>query len=386
MFGKIIKLSFKSIFNNKMRSFLTMLGIIIGVMAVVILVSITQGAASGITSSISDMGSDAITAQITDEDVTITYEDLESLEDNRFIESVSPIITTTLTVKKNSTSSSYSIKGVTQSYFDTTDIAIQSGRIVRASDDEYSTKVAVIGTDVATDLFGTWDAVGGTITVDDQIYTVIGVLEEEGSSLTGSDNSSVLIPYSTAAKVTGSSAVTTFYAKSTSSDTVESAVSYIENYLYRLTSDEDAYSVNNQSDVLDTMEDVNSTLSLLLGGIAAISLIVGGIGIMNIMLVSVTERTREIGIRKAIGAKRSHILTQFLCEACILSVLGGVLGLLLSVLTIKGYNYFADSAVTINTAVAAAAIAFCAVIGIGFGSYPAAKASKLQPIDALHTA
>ncbi|MCD8096341.1 MAG: FtsX-like permease family protein [Ruminococcus sp.] len=134
------------------------------------------------------------------------------------------------------------------------------------------------------------------------------------------------------------------------------------------------------------MEDVNSTLSLLLGGIAAISLIVGGIGIMNIMLVSVTERTREIGIRKAIGAKRSHILTQFLCEACILSVLGGVLGLLLSVLTIKGYNYFADSAVTINTAVAAAAIAFCTVIGIGFGSYPAAKASKLQPIDALHTA
>ncbi|MCD8096342.1 MAG: ABC transporter permease [Ruminococcus sp.] len=241
MFGKIIKLSFKSIFNNKMRSFLTMLGIIIGVMAVVILVSITQGTASGITSSISDMGSDAITAQITDEDVTITYEDLESLEDNRFIESVSPIITTTLTVKKNSTSSSYSIKGVTQSYFNTTDIAIQSGRIVRASDDEYSTKVAVIGTDVATDLFGTWDAVGGTITVDDQIYTVIGVLEEEGSSLTGSDNSSVLIPYSTAAKVTGSSAVTTFYAKSTSSDTVESAVSYIENYLYRLTSDEDAF-------------------------------------------------------------------------------------------------------------------------------------------------
>ncbi len=167
---------------------------------------------------------------------------------------------------------------------------------------------------------------------------------------------------------------------------MESAVSYLESYLYRLTRDEDAYSVNNSSDVLDTMDDVTSTMSLLLGGIAAISLIVGGIGIMNIMLVSVTERTKEIGIRKAIGAKRRHILTQFLCEACILSVLGGLIGLVLSILTVSGYNSLTDSTAEINKGIAVAAILFCAVIGVGFGSYPAAKASKLQPIDALHTA
>lgn len=154
--------------------------------------------------------------------------------------------------------------------------------------------------------------------------------------------------------------------KSSGADTVERAVNYIESYLYSLTKDEDAYSVNNQSEVLDAMDDVNSTMSLLLGGIAAISLVVGGIGIMNIMLVSVTERTREIGIRKAIGAKRRHILTQFLCEACILSVLGGLIGLGLSVLIVSGYNFLTDSAADINRAIAFAAIAFCAVIGVGW--------------------
>ena len=211
------------------------------------------------------------------------------------------------------------------------------------------------------------------------------MLEEQGSSLVGSDNSSILIPITTAGKITGSNTISSFYVKSSGADTVERAVNYIESYLYSLTKDEDAYSVNNQSEVLDAMDDVNSTMSLLLGGIAAISLVVGGIGIMNIMLVSVTERTREIGIRKAIGAKRRHILTQFLCEACILSVLGGLIGLGLSVLIVSGYNFLTDSAADINRAIAFAAIAFCAVIGVGFGSYPAAKASKLQPIDALHT-
>ncbi|MCD7741324.1 MAG: ABC transporter permease [Ruminococcus sp.] len=386
MTGKIIKLSLKSIMNNKMRSFLTMLGIIIGVMAVVILVSITQGATNGITESISSMGSDSISAQITDEDVSLTIEQVEELSDNYLIESTAPIITASETIKKSSNTSSGSIKGVTEDYFDVMQAAIQSGRIIRSSDVDYSTKVAVIGTDVAMDLFDTWDAVGGTITIGDKIYTVVGVLEEEGSSFSGSDNSSVLIPITSAQRLVGSESITSFYAKSTSSDTVEMAVNYLENYLYQLTSSEDSYSVSNESDVLDTMDDVSSTMSLLLGGIAAISLVVGGIGIMNIMLVSVSERTKEIGIRKSIGAKRRHILTQFLCEACILSVLGGLIGLLFSWCVIYCYNYFAESTVEINKAIAAAAIVFCAVIGVGFGSYPAAKASKLQPIDALHTA
>lgn len=385
MTWKIIKLSLKSIYNNKLRSLLTMLGIIIGVMAVVILVSITQGAASGITNSISDMGSDKITAQIIDKEISLALEELEDLSENRLIDTVAPVISSNQTAKKNSESGSYSVIGVTESYFDVQEAVIQRGRLIKQSYIEWNTNVAVIGTDVAADLFGTWDAAGGTITINDKLYKVVGVLEEQGSSLVGSDNSSILIPITTAGKITGSNTISSFYVKSSGADTVERAVNYIESYLYSLTKDEDAYSVNNQSEVLDAMDDVNSTMSLLLGGIAAISLVVGGIGIMNIMLVSVTERTREIGIRKAIGAKRRHILTQFLCEACILSVLGGLIGLGLSVLIVSGYNFLTGSAADINRAIAFAAIAFCAVIGVGFGSYPAAKASKLQPIDALHT-
>lgn len=385
MTWKIIKLSLKSIYNNKLRSLLTMLGIIIGVMAVVILVSITQGAASGITNSISDMGSDKITAQIIDKEISLALEELEDLSENRLIDTVAPVISSNQTAKKNSESGSYSVIGVTESYFDVQEAVIQRGRLIKQSDIEWNTNVAVIGTDVAADLFGTWDAAGGTITINDKLYKVVGVLEEQGSSLVGSDNSSILIPITTAGKIMGSNTISSFYVKSSGADTVERAVNYIESYLYSLTKDEDAYSVNNQSEVLDAMDDVNSTMSLLLGGIAAISLVVGGIGIMNIMLVSVTERTREIGIRKAIGAKRRHILTQFLCEACILSVLGGLIGLGLSVLIVSGYNFLTGSAADINRAIAFAAIAFCAVIGVGFGSYPAAKASKLQPIDALHT-
>ena len=381
---KIVKLSLKAIYNNKLRSFLTMLGIIIGVMAVVILVSITQGATSGITDSISDMGSQQITATITDEEVSVSADSVETLSSYPTIDSVAPIISTSKTVKKNSTTGNYSIVGITPSYFDVQDIDIQRGRKIAESDVEWNTKVCVIGTEVATDLFGTWDAVNGTIIVGESIYKVVGVLEEQGSSLAGSDDSKILIPYSTASKMTGQTSVSSFYIKATSENTVNAAISSVEMFLLQETRDEEAYDVSNQSDVLDTMDDVSNTMSLLLAGIAAISLLVGGIGIMNIMLVSVTERTREIGIRKAVGAKRKHIMLQFLCEACVLSVLGGLIGLGLSVAFIEFYNLITATAVAMNWSVALAAIAFCAVIGVLFGGYPAAKASRLQPIDALH--
>ncbi len=381
---KIIMLSLKAIYNNKMRAFLTMLGIIIGVMAVVILVSITQNATSGITNSIASMGSDQITASITDDEVSLSADSLETLESNRMISGVAPVISTSKTVKHKSEKGSYSIVGVTENYFDVQNVNIQSGRLIAASDIEWTTNVAIIGTEVATDLFGTWDAVNGTITIGERNYKVIGVLEEQGSSLVGSDDSKVLIPYTTAERITGQKSVSTFYIKASSSNTVNMVINTVESFLLQATRDEDVYTVSNQSDVLDTMDDVNNTMSLLLAGIAAISLLVGGIGIMNIMLVSVTERTREIGIRKAVGAKRKHILFQFLCESCILSILGGLIGLLLSFAAVGIYNAVAGSSAGMDWGIGMAAIAFCAVIGIVFGSYPAAKASKLQPIDALH--
>ena len=384
MTRKIIKLSFKAIVNHKMRSLLTMLGIIIGVMAVVILVSITQSAATGITSSISDMGSQQITATLTGEDVSITAESVESLAGGA-ISGVAPVITASETVRHNSESGSYSVVGVTESYFQVQDVAVQSGRLIVRSDLEWDTYVAVIGTEVAADLFGTWDAVGGTITLGDRNYKVVGVLEEQGSSLAGSEDSRVLIPYSTAQRLTGQKGVSSFYIQAASASLVDRAINTVESFLLQATRDEEAYTVSNQSEVLDTMDDVTNTMSLLLAGIAAISLLVGGIGIMNIMLVSVTERTREIGIRKAMGAKRKHILLQFLCESCILSVLGGAIGLALSWGVVAVYSLVAGSSASLNWGIAGAALLFCGVIGILFGSYPAAKASRLQPIDALHT-
>lgn len=385
MTRKIIKLSLKTIVNHKMRSLLTMLGIIIGVMAVVILVSITQSAATGITSSISDMGSQQITATLTGEDVSITAESVESLAGGA-ISGVAPVITSNETVRHNSESGSYSVVGVTESYFQVQDVAVQSGRLIAGSDLEWDTYVAVIGTEVATDLFGTWDAVGGTITLGDRNYKVVGVLEEQGSSLAGSEDSRVLIPYSTAQRLTGQKGVSTFYVLAANASLVDRAINTVESFLLQTTRDEEAYTVSNQSEVLDTMDDVTNTMSLLLAGIAAISLLVGGIGIMNIMLVSVTERTREIGIRKAVGAKRKHILLQFLCESCILSVLGGTIGLALSWGVVTVYSLAAGSSASLNWGIAGAALLFCGVIGILFGSYPAAKASRLQPIDALHSA
>ena len=308
MTRKIVKLSLQAIVNHKMRSFLTVLGIIIGVMAVVILVSITQSAATGITSSISDMGSQLITASVTSDEVSLSRESVESLAGTGAIETAAPTITSSETARHKGESGSYTVAGVTPAYFDVQGIAVQSGRAIAESDLDSSTWVAVLGTEAAYDLFGTWDAVGGTITLGERNYKVIGVLEEQGSSLSGSDDSRILIPYTTAQRATGRKGVGSFYVKASSEGTVSLAMNTVEAYLLQATRDEDAYSVSNQSQVLDTMDEVDNTMSLLLGGIAAISLLVGGIGIMNIMLVSVTERTREIGIRKAVGAKRRHIL------------------------------------------------------------------------------
>ena len=269
---KIIMLSLRAIYNNKMRSFLTMLGIIIGVMAVVILVSITQNATSGITDSIASMGSDQITASITGEDVSVSRDSIETLNSYGAIDKTAPVITTSQTVKHNGETGSYSIVGVTNDYFDVQDIAIQSGRLIADSDIEWTTNVAVIGTEAATDLFGTWDAVGGTITIGERNYKVIGVLEEQGSSLVGSDDSKILIPYTTAERITGQKSVSTFYIKASSSNSVNVAINMVESFLLQTTRDEDSFTVNNQSDVLDTMDEVNNTMSLLLAGIAAISL------------------------------------------------------------------------------------------------------------------
>lgn len=380
------KISLKAIWSNRLRSFLTMLGIIIGVMSMVMLVSIGRAATSSVTGTIESMGSGLITATITDSDLAVSIEDVESLADYGYIDAVAPVASGSFTLKyvgENATvTTSSTVTGVTADYLAVYGLELQSGRNVVASDLEWRTQVALIGTDVAGDLFESYDVIGKTIAIDDRVFTVVGLLAESGTSTFGSNNDTVLIPLTTAMRMTGDTAVTSFYASADSAD-VTYAQTLTEMFLLEQTRDEDAYTVYNQSEALDALSEVTDTLSLMLGGIAAIALLVGGIGIMNIMLVSVTERTREIGIRKAIGARRANIMGQFLVEACVLSVLGGLIGLAMSFAGLRVFALIAGYSVALDMETGLLAIAFCAAIGVIFGSYPAAKASRLMPIVAL---
>ena len=384
MFINSLKLALRSTLSNKMRSFLTMLGIIIGVVSVVMLMSIAQGATGSITSSISSMGTELLTVMVTDEDVELKEDDFLALEEyDEVISGVAPYLSVSGMARSGSEYTSASGMGVTEKYMKVTDLSVQAGRPIVASDLEWRTEVAVIGTEIAEELFESYDVIGKIFTMSNKTFTIVGLLEESGTTLTGSQDNKVLIPLTTAQRISDSTTISTCYVKASSTDTVDIAQKLIEAYMYRLTGDEDSYSVNNMSKLLETLDDVMSTLSLMLGGIAAISLLVGGIGIMNIMLVSVAERTREIGIRKAIGARRSHIMLQFLIEACVLSILGGLIGLAVSALGLRIFSYIADMEIGMEWRAALGALAFCIVIGVVFGGYPANKASKMTPIDAL---
>ena len=379
LFLNSLRLAIRSTLANKMRSFLTMLGIIIGVMSVIILVSIAQSTTSSITSAIASMGSDLLTISVTDEDVNLDVDDFMGLKQYDAIAGVAPYLTVSSTARSGSTYTSASAIGITEEYMGIAGVKMEAGREVVASDLDWRTYTAVIGTDIAGKLFESYDVIGKTFTMSGHTFTIVGLLAETGSDT----DSQVLIPLTTAQRIADSTAITTAYVMASSTNTVDLAQSEAEAHMLQLTGDEDSYNVYNMSELLDTMDSVMNTLSLMLGGIAAISLLVGGIGIMNIMLVSVAERTREIGIRKAIGARRSHIMMQFLIEACVLSILGGLIGLGLSAIGLRIFASIADMTISIEWRAAAAALVFCVIIGVAFGSYPAAKASKMTPIEAL---
>ena len=379
MFLNSLRLAMRSTLANKMRSFLTMLGIIIGVMSVIILVSIAQSTTSSITSAIASMGSDLLTVSVTDEDVTLDTDDFMGLKQYDAIAGVAPYLTVSSTARSGSNYTSVSAIGITGDYMGIAGVEMEAGREIVASDLDWRTYTAVIGASAAGKLYESYDVVGKTFTMSGHTFTIVGLLAETGSDT----DSQVLIPLTTAQRIADSTAITTAYVKASTTNTVDIAQAQTEYHMLQLTRDEDSYTVYNMSEILDTLDDVMSTLSLMLGGIAAISLLVGGIGIMNIMLVSVAERTREIGIRKAIGARRSHIMMQFLIEACVLSILGGLIGLGLSALGLRIFAMIADMTIAIEWRAAVVALLFCVVIGVAFGSYPAAKASKMTPIEAL---
>lgn len=368
-----VKMALRGIRFNKMRSFLTMLGIIISVVAVVMLMSIGAGAGKTITGSISSLGAGLISAQITDEEVSVTAEELKSYLPGSLIKGVAPVLSANAVIKEGTSRSTRSILGVTAEYGDIYGAEIQSGRFFMEADITFGTHVCVIGTEVAGDLFESYDVLGKTVTIDDTSFTVIGLLEESGTTLGGSGDAVILLPLTTAQRLTGEKAISQFYISVLDTDMTETVKTTAELALYALTRDEDAYSVYSQSDILDAMDEVNDTLAWMLGGI----------GVMNIMLVTVTERTREIGIRKAVGAGRGVILLQFLTEACVLSLLGGVLGIGLSCLGMELYGSLTGQSASISWEYALMALLVCMGLGVLFGAYPANKAAKLQPIEAL---
>ena len=392
MIYQSFKMAVKAIAGNKMRSFLTILGVVIGVVAIVVLVSIGQGANSSVVESIEGMGTNLITANINARRMNpIDLDSLNELAQNEAISYVAPIASVSGTVKAGTTTYDDGVvQGTTPGYESIRNWTVAEGRFLQQPDIDNRSFVAVIGSEAATEMYGTTHALGETFSLNGYTITVVGVLEAVGSSASGSNDNQILIPFTLAQRLSNQTSISSFYVSAASSAQVAQAQAAVESYLekafanYNTNSFGTQYSVFNQTEMLSTLSETTNTLTLMLGGIAAISLLVGGIGIMNIMLVSVSERTREIGIRKAIGAARGNILMQFLIESLVVSLMGGLLGLAISVAAVKAIAPVLQMTLTIPVNVAWMAIAFSVFIGVVFGMYPANKASKLRPIEALH--
>ena len=388
------KMALRSISSNKLRAALTMLGIIIGVMALVVLVSLVNGATSSVTDAVSGLGTSMLTVSISDDKgVPFDLDSVIDLMEQDGIGLVAPYTSSSVTASGEEESGEVTVYGATPAFYDVQGMQLAMGRFLKTSDVENHTYVCVINETAATELIGYVDCVDQAIRLNGVEYTIVGVLSDNEDSLTSmmtSGSLAVYLPYTSLLRLSDSlsSEVTTFYVSAPENGTMETVEAAMTNILMeRFEDDDEAFSVSSQSVLEDTMSSITSILTILLGGIAAISLVVGGIGIMNIMLVTVTERTREIGIRKAIGASRGTILSQFLMEAIVLCMLGCALGIFLSWAILQTVTTVVSSlnmTFSLDGGVVLIAVAFCFVIGVVFGLYPANKAAKMKPIDALH--
>lgn len=379
-----LKMAFKSILSNKMRTFLTMLGIIIGVFSVIVMVSIGQGATAQVTESVQGMGSNLLTLNIRDRSTKFDKDNLEDIEKLIGIDLASPNVSLNGTIKYGLDSQeSMAISGVDEDYKEIQGQTVEFGRFISPIDVDYRNKVAVIGYETWENLFAGLNPLQEEISINGEKYKVVGVLSEKESTLMGSSNDIVIIPYTTAMRQFRTNTINTLTIQGESPELVDTALENLEKYLLEIYEDEDSYNIFNQEELLSTLDEITGTLTLMLAGIAGISLLVGGIGIMNIMLVTVSERTREIGIRKAIGARRSNILAQFLIESSVISSVGGIVGIILGMFVNKILSTSLGISTVVNIQVILIAFGFSLIVGIFFGIYPANKASKLKPVDAL---
>lgn len=369
--------------SNKIRTFLTMLGIIIGVFSVIVLISIGQGATASVMDTISSMGSNIISINISDRRSSFDYKDLIELENLEGVKSATPIYNIYGAVSHDLKSEKVRVVGANENYFNINNYELEYGRLISPIDVDYRNKVAVMGLTTVNNLFGYDDPIDNEILVDGHKYTVVGVLKPKGSSIIGDYDDIVIIPISNIMRQKRTAVIHEITAQAESADTARQAAENIESYLYDYLGNDESYTVFSQGQILDIMDDITGMLTAMLAGIAGISLLVGGIGIMNIMLVTVSERTREIGIRKALGAGRGSIMLQFLIESSIISGIGGIIGVLSGIYASSYISKLLGTRLVINMYVLTVAFGFSLLIGLFFGLFPANKASKLRPIDAL---
>lgn len=386
---KSFMLALSNILYDKTRSILTMLGIIVGVAAVIILVSLMNGMTGMITDTFNEMGTTTLTVTVTDRGGSrkVNEKDIYELRDEnpQLLSGVSPSVTiarATVKVSGNSDTVTTNISGVSEEYADMKQLTVTDGSFLNYMQVQNNSKSCVIGTYIQKELFGTF-ALGKSLKINGQVYKVVGVLEEKDDSESGGSDDVIYIPYTTALRNGTSPSISSYTLTAASEEVADEALALVKSKLLEILGDDDYFTAISMSEMIDKVNEMTGTMTMLLVAIAGISLLVGGIGIMNIMLVSVTERTREIGIRKSLGAKSSAIMSQFVIEAGTVSGVGGIIGIVfgsaVAVLAGKLLN------LTAVPSVGAIVIAFGVSVGIGvvFGYLPAKNAAKLNPIDAL---
>ena len=388
------QLSWENIRSNKMRTMLTTLGIIIGVTAVISLITIVNGAISTVMDEFSSLGAGTLSVSITGTPLKsgLTENDLESLGELDNVAGLSPTISATgMAARNQDLLDAVSIQGKSEVYYEHNNL-VTVGRAINRTDVEDQAYVCVIDQDIAENLFAGENPVGKTLTLNGATYTVIG-LEGENSDLMASmsgfgtsSDGTVTIPYTTARKITGQKNITSLEIYIENTDYTDQLSDEVEGVLYQaFNQNEDSYFVFAMDSLLDTMNEMMSMLTYMLAGIASIALLVGGIGIMNMMLVSVSERKQEIGLRKAMGATPGRIQMQFLLESVVLSLIGGIIGVILGLLISVAAAALMDTDFVFSVSAVALGVGFSTAVGIIFGWAPARKASRLSPIDALRS-
>jgi putative ABC transport system permease protein len=401
LFSESFQMALTSLYANKMRSLLTMLGIIIGVAAVIALVSVGMGVRSNVTNSIASLGSNMLIISPGSSNrggvrgaagsmQTLKYDDAKAIKDKiKNIHYVSPSVSSSYHVVYGNNNWKTSVQGVTPEFMSIRALTIGYGSFVSTDDMNKRNRVAVIGTTVASNLFAKENPVGKNIRINNQPYKVIGLLESKGQSSVGQDQDDVIyVPLTTAQeRMLGITYVKSINIQVTNQEKMDQVQAEVETLLrsrhHILAGKDDDFNVRNLTSLMETVNQSTAMLTLLLGAIAGISLIVGGIGIMNIMMVSVTERTREIGIRKALGATFMNIMTQFLIESMVIGIIGGIIGIGMGCIASKVIAQLGDFTTVITITPIVVSFMFAVGIGLFFGIYPARKAAKLDPIEAL---